>query len=333
VRTNYAGSTAALYASFAYGDTSYAFNILNPNSGYNQDNAFYAGLDYDSGSGTDHAMFRQYTPSQGRWMSPDPYSGSYDPSNPQSYNRYSYALNNPAGMTDPSGLFTNGAYCGDSCSGGGGDGAFINLFIDLGEAIAGLFGRGPSFHGTLSPRPSTGNSGWDGNFGESLGIPTSIPRGNFGLGMALGLPSQGCEFGACGSSFGPGMEDHHIFPQAFRDWFAQHGIEIDEYTIALERAVHRLKPNGLHTTSGGDWNGAWRRWIADHPNATPQEILNQGKKFVIEFGVGAGDVFSDFFIMVSPCVADPAQPMCQTSLNLTMPVDMVTPQHVTAKGM
>ena len=78
VRTNYAGSTAALYASFAYGDTSYAFDILNPNSGYNQDNAFYAGLDYDSGSGTDHAMFRQYTPGQGRWMSPDPYSGSYD---------------------------------------------------------------------------------------------------------------------------------------------------------------------------------------------------------------------------------------------------------------
>jgi hypothetical protein len=33
VRTNFAGSTAALYASFAYGDTSYAFNVLNPNSG------------------------------------------------------------------------------------------------------------------------------------------------------------------------------------------------------------------------------------------------------------------------------------------------------------
>jgi RHS repeat-associated protein len=207
VRTNYAGSTAALYASFAFGDRSYAFDILNPSSGYNQDNAFYAGLDYDSGSGTDHAMFREYTPLQGRWMSPDPDSGSYDQNNPQSFNRYSYVMNNPVGMTDPSGLFTNGAYCGDSCSGGDGGGAFINLFIDFGEGIAGLFGHGPSFHGTLSPRPSTGNSGWDGNFGESLGIPTSIPRGS--LGIALGLPSQDCEFGACGNdpnSLGPGNQ-------------------------------------------------------------------------------------------------------------------------------
>jgi RHS repeat-associated protein len=200
VRTNFAGSAAALYASFAFGDTSYAFDILNPSSGYNQDNAFYAGLDYDSGSGTDHAMFRQYTPLQGRWMSPDPYSGSYDPSNPQSYNRYSYALDNPVAMTDPSGLFTEGpalyvgtAICGPAC----GIGAAVAA--GLGELFAGLFGfDAPSFHGTLSPRPSTGNSGWDGNFGESLGIPTSIPRGNFGLGMALGLPSQGCDFGPCG---------------------------------------------------------------------------------------------------------------------------------------
>jgi hypothetical protein len=151
-----------------------------------------------------------YTPLQGRWMSPDPYSGSYDTGNPQSYNRYSYALNNPVGMTDPSGLFTNGAYCGDSCSGGGGDGAFINLFVDFGEAIAGLFGRGPSFHGTLSPRASTGNSGWDGNFGESLGIPTSIPRGNLGLGMALGLPSQGCDFGPCGGGAGFGQNPQGV---------------------------------------------------------------------------------------------------------------------------
>ncbi len=59
----------------------------------------------------------------------------------------------------------------------------------------------------LSPNYPPSNAGWDGNFGESLGIPTSIPQGNFGLGMALGLPSQGCEFGPCGSgsnSFGPG---------------------------------------------------------------------------------------------------------------------------------
>ena len=50
-RTNCFGTTSALYASFVYGDDSYAFNIQNANSGYNQDNAIYAGLDYDAGSG------------------------------------------------------------------------------------------------------------------------------------------------------------------------------------------------------------------------------------------------------------------------------------------
>ena len=37
-------------------------------------------------------------------MSPDPYDGSYS-GNPQSLNRYSYVMNNPLMLTDPSGLF------------------------------------------------------------------------------------------------------------------------------------------------------------------------------------------------------------------------------------
>lgn len=168
-------------------------------------------------------MFRQYTPLQGRWMGPDPYMGSYDQTNPQSFNRYGYAMNNPIALTDPQGL--DG---GDQNSGGGGVGNAClgaaeslawNFPADAGCAwglfqdISGLFGSGPSFHGTLSPRPSTGSSGWDGNFGESLGIPTSIPQGSLSLGAALGLPSQGCEFGPCdggGFSFQqPGQADQN----------------------------------------------------------------------------------------------------------------------------
>lgn len=42
---------------------------------------------------------------QGRWPSPDPAGpAAVDPANPQSWNRYAYALNNPLAMTDPSGL-------------------------------------------------------------------------------------------------------------------------------------------------------------------------------------------------------------------------------------
>ena len=37
-----------------------------------QDDDQYAGLDYDSESATQHAQFRQYSPTTGRWMRPTP---------------------------------------------------------------------------------------------------------------------------------------------------------------------------------------------------------------------------------------------------------------------
>jgi RHS repeat-associated protein len=48
---------------------------------------------------------RQYPSSQGRWLSPDPAGlGAADPTNPQSWNRYAYVLNNPLSNIDPLGL-------------------------------------------------------------------------------------------------------------------------------------------------------------------------------------------------------------------------------------
>ena len=40
-------------------------------------------------------------------MAPDPYDGSYDIGNPQSLNRYVYAMNSPLSYLDPSGLYTD----------------------------------------------------------------------------------------------------------------------------------------------------------------------------------------------------------------------------------
>ena len=75
-------------------------------SGSDQDNLHFAGLEHDAESDTEHAQFRNYASAQGRWLAPDPYMGSYDSTNPQSMNRYAYALNNPTSMLDPSGLYT-----------------------------------------------------------------------------------------------------------------------------------------------------------------------------------------------------------------------------------
>jgi hypothetical protein len=54
---------------------------------------------------SEHAQFRNYSFSQGRWLAPDPYDGSYDITNPESLNRYAYAGNNPLTFIDPSGLY------------------------------------------------------------------------------------------------------------------------------------------------------------------------------------------------------------------------------------
>ena len=96
-RTTYNGSVEGTYTDLVFGDAHAA-------SGNDFDAYHYGMLDHDYETSTEHAQFRQCSSSQGRMMSPDPYGGSYDPSNPQSFNRYAYALNNPVSAVDPSGL-------------------------------------------------------------------------------------------------------------------------------------------------------------------------------------------------------------------------------------
>ena len=60
----------------------------------------------DSESGLDYAWNRYYSNTTGRFLTPDPYKGSADPYNPQSWNRYGYGLGDPVGRNDPWGLCT-----------------------------------------------------------------------------------------------------------------------------------------------------------------------------------------------------------------------------------
>ncbi|MGH9433859.1 MAG: RHS repeat-associated core domain-containing protein, partial [Terriglobia bacterium] len=70
-----------------------------------EDPTFAGLLGDDRYAGLDPAPFREYSPGQGRWLTPDPAGlGAVDLTNPQSLNRYAYALNNPETMIDPSGL-------------------------------------------------------------------------------------------------------------------------------------------------------------------------------------------------------------------------------------
>src|SRR3989449_10224039 len=63
----------------------------------------FAGMEWDSETSLYHTWFRQYDMNQGRWMNVDPLPGS--PDKPQSLDRYTYVLNDPVNLVDPSGLF------------------------------------------------------------------------------------------------------------------------------------------------------------------------------------------------------------------------------------
>jgi RHS repeat-associated protein len=153
----------------------YGFATLDfgdgPWSTGNSDDAYhFAGFDHDDLSNTDHAQFRQYSPMTGRWMSPGPYSGSYEAGNPQSLNRYAYVRDNPVSSTDPTGLFGEEtaytiyvvAHCGLACVNPAGLIASgvtlgVGLIADLGHTL-GLWGN-PQFRGSLKPRPATPKTG------------------------------------------------------------------------------------------------------------------------------------------------------------------------------
>jgi RHS repeat-associated protein len=74
-------------------------------SGIDISNLHFTGKQTDLESGNDDFRARSYDPLMGRFMSPDPHSGTIlHMLNPQRWNMYSYALNNPLTFTDPTGM-------------------------------------------------------------------------------------------------------------------------------------------------------------------------------------------------------------------------------------
>jgi RHS repeat-associated protein len=85
--------------------------------GYSGDNIRQKFTQYeqDNETGLDYAQARYYARIPGRFTSPDPLLTSGVAINPKTWNRYSYALNNPLRFTDPTGLL---AKCADAtCNG------------------------------------------------------------------------------------------------------------------------------------------------------------------------------------------------------------------------
>lgn len=67
--------------------------------------AKYTSAEHDSETVLDYMNARHFSGAQGRFMQADPANAGADLTNPQSFNMYGYALNNPMAFADPSGAF------------------------------------------------------------------------------------------------------------------------------------------------------------------------------------------------------------------------------------
>jgi len=101
----------------------------------------FTGYENDSETGYNYANARYDAGRWGRFLSPDPYLGSLDITDPQSLNRYAYVMNRPLNLIDPTGL--DGS-CGDPDDGS--DDCSKEL-----DPIDGLDGSGNVIAGTPTP--------------------------------------------------------------------------------------------------------------------------------------------------------------------------------------
>ncbi len=199
VQTDYEGVVEKTCTNLPYGDGL----SCNPSSAED----LYAGLERDSESGLDHAMFRQYSSTFGRWTTPDPYGGSYNVYNPQSMNRYAYVGGSPFSAVDPSGLddsscfmpaYSNAISC--PLSVGAQVGNFFGLsstaldssIFDVAGPVGMLVDAGELFYDVFSSLfggggGSGGSSSFHGNVAASQS-GKSVPGTSNGLGMALHNP-------------------------------------------------------------------------------------------------------------------------------------------------
>jgi RHS repeat-associated protein len=185
------------------GDVSYApFGETYAASG----NPFlsFTGMDSDTSSNLYDFPAREYG-IQGRWPSPDPAGmDAVDPTNPQSWNRYAYALNNPLAMTDPTGMEGIMLPCGDpvSCVIESIISAIFDIFQFLlspppppqaAPAPAGGYGAGIDAYGTFDEGVPTGVQAFPSAFpggGTTGGLP-GLANADFGEGLPGALGTAG----------------------------------------------------------------------------------------------------------------------------------------------
>jgi RHS repeat-associated protein len=179
ITTDANGNNIGEQGHFPYGEQWYAANTTTK--------FFFTTYERNNESGLDYAMARFYINRFGRYCQMDPVGGS--PLDPQSWNRYAYARNNPVNATDPSGTFWHW---------------LMKAFMTWLSMGANLTMPGGGVPGDLPIPPSgTPPEVWDERMPVSTGsIPPGViidESGGFGQGF-MGEPGTADPFGGGGDT-------------------------------------------------------------------------------------------------------------------------------------
>ncbi|MBA8889701.1 RHS repeat-associated protein, partial [Dokdonella fugitiva] len=252
--TDHLGSTTALSDSGGNVTARYSYSPYGDSSmtvlqGAAPTNSYqYTGREND-GAGLYYYRARYYSPGMRRFTQEDPL-GLGDGPNP-----YAYVKDGPTMGTDPSGEF----------------------FTSVDVACA----RMPELCWNLLSEMTQARAGLERKLGNDCAANYWEAAADFAEAVRpLVLVAQIVPVRAV-------VELHHLLPQAkrFKNFFKRAQLDIEDFKIPLDRATHRLKPDGIHTRDGGDWNKVWDRFFEANPNATRDQIIRQLERMRRDFGI------------------------------------------------
>jgi hypothetical protein len=256
----------------------------------------------------------------GRFQSPDPANAGADPSNPQSWNGYSYVYNNPLSYTDPSGMFV--CVSCDVDETGNPVAIGIAAAIDIGELLAGLFlggGPPPSIAPSLAtpsspilqPSPDFDSQGWNEQ------IPQGDPDGLYDPGSLWNerVPIGG----GFGGAFGGGSLASSIGIQMPNPWIlsaVDPNVQIQSW---YGRLLEHLEKIELTPDSPAvpHWRGEVRNFARQIMNKAEQVTKGRRagalEKYLERLGITAEDLSQYLrtpIIFIDTCQMAPDQPGC-----------------------
>jgi RHS repeat-associated protein len=312
--SNNVGNVVANYHYDAYG------KALNFNPAQAATQLLYSGEWRDQQTGLYNNRARWYNPVTGRFNTMDPFAGSNR--DPQSLHKYLYCHANPVNGSDPSGqlaivgtllnilsvvsiISTLVPFVLKSVQIGLGMkqlGALADFMIELNRAPF------PDLITKLRTRNLVGQIAID-TIKRTVGLGLEIIKGALWLlafsillratigflrsikharAVARAAKARGPITDPSRLLPDPTMQRGHIMPQEkwFERYWSRARIDIDEYTIYIERTTHL---RGMHGRGMGKmpgrWNARWKAFFREHPGASARQIFQQAGKMMDEYGL------------------------------------------------